>query len=121
MKRLTPIFNYLEPFDWGDAFDKFGFDDGTGLVRTYEVAYCLERAGYKTAIGHYGIHNIVINSIKLDSIELLPLHDPTIRYGYTPARAYLPKDIIDILDKAFPNQPAPPKKFTNGNRYHPRR
>ncbi len=102
MKHLTPIFNYIEPFDWGDAFYKFGFDDGDGLVRTYEVAHCLEQAGYQTGIGNYGIHNTVINSIKLDNQELLPLHDMHIRYGYTPAREYLADEIINILDKAFP-------------------
>ncbi len=102
MKSLSQNFNHSKPFDWCDAFYKFGFDDGDGIVRTYDVAAHLIKLGYKVRIGDRGIHNSVINSIKQHGIEIPPLNNPSIRYGYEHPRNYLPDEIITELDKAFP-------------------
>ncbi|GAB1256203.1 hypothetical protein NBRC116494_07050 [Aurantivibrio plasticivorans] len=102
MKHLTRIFNSLKPFDWCDAFYKFGFDDGDGHVHTFDVAAHLTKQGYDVKIGMTGIHNSVINSITQNGKEVLPLNNPFIRYGYEHPRNYLPNKIIAELDKAFP-------------------
>lgn len=109
MNRLTPVFNRKPSFDWSDAFYKFGFDDGDGCVQTYEVAHALRQKGYDVKIGDTAIHNTVINSIKKDGCELLPLCNPTVKFGYDHARGFLPQKIITILDEAFPPENASPK------------
>lgn len=86
---------------WQDAFCKFGYNDGDGFVRSYDVAKCLKQAGYDVAIGNHGIHNTVINSIKQNSTELLPLNDPRVRFGYDNPRKFLPETIITLLDEVF--------------------
>lgn len=113
MKNLSPIFNHIKPFDWCEAFYKFGFDDGDGLVRSYDVAAFLRRRGYNVTIGDRGLHNKVISSIKMNDEELLPLDHPHIPYGYDHPRNYLHNDIIAELDKAFeyPNA-SPQNEFT---------
>lgn len=34
-------------WSWTEAFDKFGFDDGDGLVMTWHVADVLNAAGFQ--------------------------------------------------------------------------
>lgn len=86
---------------WTEAFDKFGFDDGGGLVMTEHVADALRKHGYVVAVEAWGMHNVTITSIKTKKgKELIP---SAIEYGYDDAREYLPKRIINLLDAAFPN------------------
>ena len=87
---------------WEDAFDKFGFDDGDGEVRTDEVADLLERHGFQVALHAYGLHNTVITSIieTCSGIEQIPASANT---GYDDPRGYLPKSIVDILDARMPH------------------
>ena len=87
-------------WSWEEAFDKFGFHDGDGLVMTEHVATALRDAGYTVSVEPWGIHNILISSIMTGKgKELIPFSK--ISFGYTNAREYLPKRIIALLDAAF--------------------
>ncbi len=88
-------------WNWVEAFDKFGFNDGDGQVETGLVASALNEAGYEVITEEWGMHNTVISSIKKDGKDLIP-DDGQIDTGYDNPRDYLPESIIDLLDKEFP-------------------
>ena len=83
---------------WEEAFDKFGFDDGDGLVLTYRVAAALESQNYDVEYGAWGMHNTIIRSIKKDGVEVIPT---AVDLGYDDPRDYLPTDIVQYLDDTF--------------------
>jgi hypothetical protein len=85
-------------WEWEEAFDKFGFNDGDGQIMTGVIEDLLTQAGYKVNSSQWGLHNVIMNSIKLNSIELMPVDDDFIHIGYDNPRDYLPSEIIDILD-----------------------
>ena len=85
-------------WDWEEAFDKFGFGDGDGLVMTDSVADALREAGYAVTTEHWGLHNVVITSIKRDGIEQIP---EKVSLGYDNPRDYLPAALISLLDSAL--------------------
>lgn len=82
-------------WQWEEAFDKFGFGDGDGLVMTHRVVSALETAGYAVVSEPWGIHNVVITSIKRKGKELIPAG---VNLGYDDPRHYLPKSIVQLLD-----------------------
>jgi hypothetical protein len=89
---------------WEDAFDKFGFGDGDGINFTDKVIDVLENMGYAVEADNWGIHNYMIFQIKDQSgNDIIP---DSAKVGYDNPRVYLPKDIIDRLDKEFPDTPA---------------
>lgn len=85
-------------WNWEEAFDKFGFGDGDGLVMTEHVANALRYHGYAVTVEPWGCHNITIASIQLGSIEQIPDTAPV---GYGNPREYLPPVIVQLLDEAF--------------------
>jgi len=89
-------------WQWEDAFDKFGFDDGDGPVETSHVEHVLREAGFETASECFGLHNTVIVSIKRDGVEMIPFDDPDVTLGYSNPRDYLPREIIALFDSALP-------------------
>lgn len=89
---------------WEEAFDKFGFGDGDGQVETATVEAVLNDAGYATRTEIWGMHNTVIFSIKKNGSELMPVDDPEIHIGYADPRAYLPAEIVALLDAALPEK-----------------
>lgn len=87
---------------WEEAFEKFGFNDGDGLVMTHTVAAVLRDAGTTVEISQWGLHNTVIVSILCPKRgELMPKCHPAITIGYDNPRSYLPVDIVDLLDDAL--------------------
>jgi len=88
---------------WEDAFDKFGYDGGDGLIGTFEVERVLIDSGFEVECAQWGLHNMLIVSICKNGAELIPLDDPEIALGYDEARSYLPQSIVDLLDRAFPH------------------
>lgn len=81
---------------WEEAFDKFGFEDGDGIVMTHVVEAVLTDVGYKVTAEPWGMHNVVITSIiALDGTEQIP---DTIILGYDDPRQYLPDFIVKVLD-----------------------
>ena len=86
-------------WSWEEAFDKFGFEDGDGLVMTDHVADFLRSSGLSVTVQQYGFHNLVITDIERDGQSLIP---ETARLGFDDPRDYLPEDIVDDLDKRFP-------------------
>lgn len=83
-------------WSWEEAFDKFGFGDGDGLVMTDVVVSVLTDAGYSVTAEPWGLHNVTIMSIKsADGTELIP---STANIGYDDPRSYLPHAIITLLD-----------------------
>ena len=86
-------------WNWEEAFDKFGFGDGDGLVMTEHVAGALRAAGYRVVAEPWGLHNVTITSIKCGDVELIP---DDVNIGYDEPRDYLPKSIVELLDAAFP-------------------
>lgn len=83
-------------WQWEEAFDKFGFNDGDGVVMTEVVADALRKAGLAVTTSAWGWHNIVIDSIKRDGTPLFP---DTVTLGYDNPRDYLPEDVIALLDR----------------------
>ena len=59
-------------WDWEDAFKKFGFEDGDGIIMTEHVARVLRDAGYDVTVEAWGFHNVVIASILQNGIEQIP-------------------------------------------------
>ena len=83
-------------WSWQEAFDKFGFEDGDGLVMTDVVEAVLWDAGYSVTAEPWDSHNVVISSIKdATGNELIP---STVSIGYDDPRSYLPKTIVALLD-----------------------
>ena len=91
--------NAVHEWCWEEAFDKFGFEDGDGLVMTEAVANSLRNDGYTVIVEPWGCHNITIASIKRGAKELIPAKT---NLGYDDPRTYLPKKIVALLDAAFP-------------------
>lgn len=83
---------------WGEAFSKFGFQDGDGLNMTDRVAHVIENLGYETECDTWGIHNYMIMDIRKNGQSIYP---KIIRVGYTNPAFYLPRDIIAELDEHF--------------------
>lgn len=83
---------------WEDAFDKFGYADGDGLVMTPVVAETLQAYGYRVVYGPWGLHNVVITEVSRDGIALIPAGTDI---GYADPRVYLPREIVDLLDRTF--------------------
>lgn len=92
-----PHCNAPHEWDWTDAFNKFGFGDGDGLVMTDHVAAVLRASGYSVTSEHWGMHNIVITSIRKGGIEQIP-GDFDYRDG--DPRKDLPATIVSLLDRA---------------------
>ncbi len=86
-------------WSWEEAFDKFGFEDGDGLVMTDHVADFLRSTGLSVTVQQYGFHNLVITDIERDCPSLIP---ETAQPGYDDPRDYLPEDIVRDLDRRFP-------------------
>lgn len=83
-------------WSWEEAFDKFGFEDGDGPVMTYVVEAVLTDAGYTVIAEAWGMHNVVIQSIKdASGVELI---SSDIELGYDDPRDYLPEILITLLD-----------------------
>ncbi len=84
-------------WQWEEAFDKFGFGDGEAQVETDTVVAVLENAGYVVEANPWGLHNVIITSIKDEhGNELLPNANTV---GYDCPRGYLPTAIVDLLDE----------------------
>ena len=86
-------------WQWEDAFDKFGFGDGDGQVETGTVVEVLRAAGYEATAEPWGLHNIVIGSIRRKGRELISAHTAV---GYADPRKYLPKALVRLLDRELP-------------------
>lgn len=86
-------------WSWTEAFDKFGFNDGDGIIMTEHVAETLTNAGFTVATQAWSIHNVIITSIKRDDIELIP---ENANLGYDDPLDYLPQDIITLLNGTYP-------------------
>lgn len=85
-KSTCPICCSGYHWRWEEAFDKFGFGDGDGDVRTSDVVMVLSDAGYHVVSNVWGLHNEVIESILKDGIEQIP---SSAEVGYDDPRAYL--------------------------------
>lgn len=85
---------------WEEAFCKFGFMDGDGDVETDNVADTLREAGYDVITQEWGMHNTIITHIRKFELEQIP---DEVKLGYDNPRAYLPKEIVELLDKEFPS------------------
>lgn len=83
---------------WGEAFSKFGFQDGDGPNFTDKVAGIIEALGYETDCDTWGIHNYMITDIIKDGESIFPKN---VKVGYTNPAFYLPPDIIAELNDHF--------------------
>ncbi len=96
MTSECPRCAHPHDWQWEEAFDKFGFNDGDGLVMTGRVVAALRKGGYCVRAQMWGMHNTVILSIRRGRRQLIP---ETANVGYDDPRTYLPKEIIDLLDE----------------------
>jgi hypothetical protein len=91
---------------WDEAFDKFGFGDGDGLVMTYEVSSFLTDNGYFVDCDSWGMHNTTIMFLTApDGTKLIDAGEvvgkPDVEYGYDCPSKYLPTDLVALLNKEF--------------------
>lgn len=99
MTRTTcPLCCNYTTWRWEEAFKKCGFDSGDGVVMTEHVADALRKRNYIVHATAWGRHNVVIISIKKGKKELIP---SDCEWGYDNPRTYLPKRIVQLLDKTF--------------------
>ncbi|PCK00095.1 MAG: hypothetical protein COA45_04235 [Zetaproteobacteria bacterium] len=89
-------------WEWVEAFSKFGFKDGDGQVETHSVAFVLEEAGYEVKTWKWFVHNELIIYLSKDDVEFLPTLGAGYLLGYDHPRKFLPKEVIELLDEAFP-------------------
>jgi len=89
-------------WEWGEAFDKFGFGDGDGWNGTDIVADFIEIFGYETKRQQWGIHNYMIMDLTVwcgpIQISIIP---KDINMGYDNPHDYLPKRLIEDLEMKF--------------------
>ena len=94
---------YIVLWEWEEAFDKFGFDDGDGMVFTGLVATFIDSLGYESEFDG-GMHNSYFKSIKDKSgkelLSVMPNGDE-IDVGYSDPREYLPESLVQKLDEHF--------------------
>ena len=86
---------------WEEAFCKWGFGDGDGLIFTDVVAAEIETLGYRVEYDTPGVHNCYILHIETSDgtcVYGTDDHDP----GYDDPHLVLPVDIVKHLDKALP-------------------
>ena len=95
---ICPSCGMKHEWSWEDAFDKFGFGDGDGLVMTEVVADSLRGEGYDVEVQPWGMHDVVITAVSRDSVPLIPA---TACIGYDDPRLYLPPDLVALLDREF--------------------
>ena len=86
---------------WEEAFDKFGCSDGASAYLIHEVVRVLEKAGYDVRINAWGCHNEIITEIAQDGRELIPQE---VKRGYDDPRGYLPREVVTLLDRIFPQE-----------------
>jgi hypothetical protein len=99
MSTVTcPTCGVCQSWSWTEAFDKFGFNDGDGIVLTHKVVDVLRDAGCVVHAEPLGCHNVVITGLRRDGVSCIP---ESARLGYDDPRDYLPDDIIALLDAAF--------------------
>ncbi len=89
-------------YHWKDAFSKFGYNDGDGIIKTPLIAQAVENAGYQVKFSRWSPHNTIIYSIKRDGIEYMPNKNPNYLIGYDDPQEYLPIDILALLNTEFP-------------------
>lgn len=89
-------------WNWTEAFDKFGFNDGDGQVETWQVESVLSEAGYTVKVDGWGLHNTVIISIKKEGVEQIPYDNSDYQFGYDDPRNFLPAEIVKLLDEKLP-------------------
>lgn len=91
-------------WEWEEAFYKFGFDDGDGVVNTGDVARELESLGYTVETQLCGMHNDIITKLEKDGTDLIAKAEAEgFEVGYDDPREYLPDDLAAALDRAFPD------------------
>lgn len=88
-----------QSWSWTEAFDKFGFNDGDGIILTHKVVAVLRDAGYDAHAEPWTIHNVVISEVRKDGVSCIP---ESACIGYDNPRDYLPPEVIALLDDAFP-------------------
>ena len=84
---------------WSHAFDKFGYCDGDGNIETSLVAQILVDHGYQVCYSRWSPHNTIIYSIEKKGLEYMPIGSVKFEIGYDDPRAYLPREIITILNE----------------------
>ena len=81
-------------FSWDEAFTKYGMEDGYYSGYSYDVAQTLIDAGYEVYHMNVTGHNERITAIDKDGKKVWNSDDGV---------RNIPKEIVDILDKEYPN------------------
>lgn len=100
IRTLCPTCGHAHFWSWDEAFDKFGFQDGDGLVLTEIVARALRSHGYDVTVVPWGFHNTIITNIARDGASVMPAD---VTRGYDHPRDYLPPELVALLDAEFPD------------------
>ena len=90
-------------WEWEEAFSKWGFNDGDGLVMTHEVAMAIQQLpGYHVEYDKPGCHNCYILKITYYDEEVYGV-DNSVDYtpGYDDPHSMLDEAVIEHLDRTF--------------------
>jgi len=86
-------------WDWREAFEKRGFDDGGNLFNgTDLVADVIRAAGFTVECGQ-AMHNYMIYAIKKDNIEIYPECTNNFK-SQAPPDEYLPSEVLEPILQA---------------------
>ncbi len=97
---------------WEEAFEKFGFGDGDGQIETGTVEAVLTAAGYEVESDTWGIHNVVIRSIRKDGRDLMPVDDSKFVVGYDDPGPTCPRKSSKCSTANYPKLPINQPKET---------
>ena len=81
-------------WEWQEAFQKGGFDDGDGYVQTQRVVNVLEELGY-TCVLASGMHNTHVVALRRKGESDVEVDDER------PVRWQLPSEVVTALDREF--------------------
>jgi len=88
-------------WDWTEAFNKFGFEDGDGWNGTHLIVdFLKEEFNYDCEVDSWGMHNYMIFNVYDKSKKSIIKKEATI--GYDNPEDYLPKKIVNALEEEFP-------------------
>lgn len=90
----------VHSWNWEEAFDEHGFNDGYHPVKTEQIEEALREAGYDVDSDTFGMLNTIIVTIQKNGVEQIP---GSVKLGYENPRDYLPNEIVSRLDESFPS------------------
>lgn len=96
--KPTPI----SGINWADAFNKYGYDEGDGVVHTQRIVEFLESKGYQAEYEPWGHYNtLIVELIDPNGKLVIRVGEGKYQLGFDDPHRYLPAKLIEMLDEEF--------------------